>query len=141
MKSARIFAVVASAFAFGVANAEAREVVVSTATVDFSDPRQVLDLRNDVVQAAHRVCRGQGRVGLQERLAVKACVVESVEDALAQADRPALTALQAALPAKARFALSRPLTPSLVAAVEGANVEVRADLRLGAPYVQPISYR
>jgi UrcA family protein len=140
MKTSIKAALVAAFVAFGASVAEARSTRVQLANVDYSNPQAVLALHDRIVDAARNVCRDQGLVGLAERAAQRACVVEAVKAAIAAADRSALTAAHDALPTASRYATRAPLTPDVVAAV-AATGQSRAELRLSAPLATAVYFR
>jgi UrcA family protein len=140
MKTSIKAALVIAFIALGAGVAEARTARIQAATVDYSNAQAVLGLHDAIVDAARNVCRGQGFVRLDERAAERACRVDAVERAIADANRPALTAAHTALPEGKRYATRAPLTPEVVAAI-AATGQSRAELRLSAPFATPVYFR
>ena len=65
---------------------------VSTAGVDFQNPAAVKALYQRLYQAANSVCRDAGAQSLAVP-AQQSCVHQAMNDAIAHADRPLLTAM------------------------------------------------
>jgi UrcA family protein len=74
------------------AAAERRQVAVSYADLDLSKPAGAQTLYKRIKGAASRVCRPTGLYVMASRSHRK-CIETAVADAVAQVDRPSLTAL------------------------------------------------
>ncbi len=109
--------------------AQARDVAVSTRGVDFGDAQSVDAFHRTLARAAEDACTTPGRRDLTLRRVEDQCRAEALADAVAELDRPVLTALNEALDARLRLRPARPaLDGAALAAAESAARPLRAEI-------------
>ncbi len=109
----------------------ARDVPVSARGVDFANARDVDALHRAIASAAIDACRVNARLSASALRLVRACRVESIDRAVADANRPTLTALNSALDASLRINPARPALNATAIAAVTAAARLRAEAQTG----------
>lgn len=121
-----VFAAVLVAAA-GAGVAEARQIPVSRAGVDFLDASAVDTFYRDLARAANKACNARGRT-LDDAQLRRECRAEALDRAVADANVETLRVLHSELAPALRFNPERPaLDGRLLAAVTAAAESMRAE--------------